>query len=274
MTTDGQHNAADGAALTVRDLHVAYGRGRRSSQVVCGVSFTVRPGRTLALVGESGAGKTTVARAIMRLLGDAHVSGRVTFGGRDVLAGGRASMRDVRRRMQMIFQDPAGSLDPRMTVGQIVAEPLLGERTRRGERRRRAEAVLDRVGLPANSAGRYPHEFSGGQRQRIAIARAIVAEPELIICDEPVSSLDVSILAQILNLLTDLQEQLHLSYLFIAHDLAVVGRFADDVAVMQRGRIVETGRVSDVLQSGGGHPYTQTLIDSILTVGAGDGMEA
>lgn len=273
MTADRQHSAADGAILTVCDLRVALpaegraGLSRRTAEVVRGVDLTVRRGRTLALVGESGAGKTTAARAVLRLLPEAHVSGRVTLDGCDVLTAGARQLRAMRRRTQMIFQDPAGSLDPRMTAGRIVAEPLLAHRigTRR-QRRLRAAAMLDRVGLAADSAARYPHEFSGGQRQRIAIARAIAPQPDLIICDEPVSSLDVSIRAQILNLLADLQEELGLSYLLIAHDLAVVERFADEVAVMYEGRVVETGSTQDVLAGDKTrHPYTESLISSVLT---------
>jgi len=272
MASKRQHGVDGDALLTACDLRVSLpadgraGLTRRTAEVVRGVDLTVRRGRTLALVGESGAGKTTLARAALRLLPEAHVSGRVTFDGCDVLSAGGGQLRAMRRRMQMIFQDPAGSLDPRMTAGRIVAEPLLAHRigTRR-QRRLRAAAMLGRVGLPADSAVRYPHEFSSGQRQRIAIARAIAPQPDLIICDEPVSSLDMSIRAQILNLLADLQEELGLSYLLIAHDLAVVERFADEAAVMYEGRIVETGRAQNLLTGGAGHPYTQSLIDSVLT---------
>jgi len=273
MTPDRQHSADDAllAACGLRVTLPADGRpglSRRTAEVVRGVDLTVRRGRTLALVGESGAGKTTAARAMLRLLPEAHVSGRVTFDGCDVLTAGGRQLRAMRRRAQMIFQDPVSSLDPRMTAGRIVAEPLLAHRigTRR-QRRLRAAAMLDRVGLPGDSAARYPHEFSGGQRQRVAIARAIAPQPDLVICDEPVSSLDVSIRAQILNLLADLQEELGLSYLLIAHDLAVVERFADEVAVMYLGRIVETGSTREILRDGGArHPYTQRLLNSILTV--------
>ena len=270
MTADRQHSAVAEAILTVCDLRVAFpAGGRRAVPVVDGAGLTVRRGRTLALVGESGAGKTTLGRALLRLLPDARVSGRVIFDGCDVLAAGGSQLRGMRRRMQMIFQDPAGSLDPRMTAGQIVAEPLTAQRIgARRERRRRVADMLDRVHLPAEAAGQYPHEFSGGQRQRIAIARAIAAEPDLIVCDEPVSSLDVSIRAQILNLLAGLQGQLGLSYLFIAHDLAVVERFADEVAVMYRGRIVEAGPTQELLRDGGAqHPYTRDLIDSVPRAG-------
>ncbi len=261
MTDPQNAIAVEDAILTVSDLHVTFGRGRRAVRAVDGVSFALRPGRTLAIVGESGAGKTTVARAIMRLLTDCHVTGRVTLAGRDVLAAGRGDMRDIRRSMQMVFQDPTSSLDPRMTAGQIVAEPLLAQpNCRRDERMRLTSDAIDKVGLPGDSAERYPHEFSGGQRQRIAIARAIVARPGVIVCDEPVSSLDVSIRAQLLNLLADLQDELQLSYLLIAHDLAVVDRFADDVVVMQRGKIVEAGETQVILNGGAKHAYTRSLI--------------
>jgi len=277
MIPEPQHFATDDRpALTVRDLRVALpetgllGLSRRRVYLVNGATFSLQHGRTLAVVGESGAGKTTLARAVLRLLPEAHITGQVVFDGCDVLAARRPKMRTMRRRMQMIFQDPAGSLDPRMTAGRIVAEPLTAHRigTRR-QRELRAVALLHRVGLPPDSPSRYPHEFSAGQRQRIAIARALATNPDLIVCDEPVSSLDVSIRAQILNLLKDLQDQVHLSYLFIAHDLQLVQRFADDVAVMHQGRIVETISARDLLTPGrANHPCTIRLIGSIPTCDA------
>ena len=241
------------------------GRGwfgkKRHVRAVDGVDLSVRRGRTLGLVGESGSGKTTVGRTILRLV--PATAGRVEFDGRDVFALSRSGLRDLRRRMQIIFQDPFSSLNPRMTVGGIVGEPLSVHRLAgRCERRRRVGDLLERVGLPAAYAARYPHEFSGGQRQRIGIARALASAPEFIVCDEPVSALDVSIQAQILNLLNDLQDDLGLSYLFIAHNLAVVEHFADEVAVMYLGRIVETaGR--DALYAHPTHPYTESLMSAV-----------
>ncbi len=230
-------------------------------KAVDGVSFSLQRGRTLGLVGESGCGKTTVARTILRLI--PATAGRVVFDGIEVLSLGRHEMRQLRRRMQIIFQDPIGSLNPRMTIAQIVGETLwvhgiVGRR----EWRDRVAELLDKVGLPAEALNRYPHEFSGGQRQRIGIARALALHPDLIVCDEPVSALDVSIQSQILNLLQDLQDQMHLSYLFIAHNLAVVEHFCDDVAVMYLGRIVEQSP-SDTLYVDPRHPYTQALMMAV-----------
>jgi len=234
---------------------------KRFVRAVDGVDLRVRRGRTLGLVGESGSGKTTVGRAIVRLIPSQ--GGTVTFDNQDVFALGAGGMRRLRRRVTMIFQDPFGSLNPRMTVGGIVAEPLKVHRIvhRRGRRSRIGE-LLERVGLSATYARRYPHEFSGGQRQRIGIARALASDPDFIICDEPVSALDVSIQAQVLNLLSDLQDELGLSYLFIAHNLAVVEHFADDVAVMYLGRIVEQAN-RDALYSAPMHPYTESLLSAV-----------
>jgi len=207
-------------------------------KAVDGVSFAVEAGRTLGLVGESGCGKTTVARSIVRLV--PATAGRILFGRRDVLSAGRDELRRIRSEIGLVFQDSFGSLNPRMTAGAIVAEPLkVRGRMAKREIGERVIELLGRVGLSAGHINRYPHEFSGGQRQRIGLARALALRPKLLICDEPVSSLDVSIKAQILNLLKDLQEELGFAILFIAHDLAVVEFFCDAVAVMHKGRIVE-----------------------------------
>ena len=265
-------NAPNNAILTVRQLRAhfpvqrgMFGRTRGRVRAVDGVDFTLARGRTLGLVGESGSGKTTIARALLRLAPTAQVSGAVTFDGHDVFATGDRALRRLRRRMQIIFQDPVGSLNPRMTVQHIVAEPLVVHSV--VPRRRRAYRVgqlLERVGLSPGCGGRYPHEFSGGQRQRIGIARALAGEPDFIVCDEPVSALDVSIQAQILNLLKDLQAELGLSYLLIAHNLAVVQHMADEVAILYLGRIVETAPAAELLSGGGArHPYTESLLAAI-----------
>jgi oligopeptide transport system ATP-binding protein len=230
-------------------------------KAVDGVSFAVRRGKTLGLVGESGCGKTTVGRTVLRLI--PATAGRVFFDNHDVFALDRASLRTLRRRMQIIFQDPVGSLNPRLTVGSIVGEALTVHRIARGrDRDARVGELLERVGLRASYMNRYPHEFSGGQRQRIGIARALALKPDLIVCDEPVSALDVSIQSQILNLLKDLQSEFGLSYLFIAHNLAVVEHFSDDMAVMYLGKIVETAEAEAIYRNPK-HPYTQALLSAV-----------
>jgi oligopeptide/dipeptide ABC transporter ATP-binding protein len=230
-------------------------------RAVDGVSFDLAPGETLALVGESGCGKSSVGRTILRL--QEPTSGSAMFEGVDLFSLDRAALRRTRRRMQIIFQDPYSSLNPRMKVGSAVAEGIEIHRLARGaEVGRRVAALLEEVGLDPGYADRYPHEFSGGQRQRIGIARALAVEPAFIVCDEPVSALDVSVQAQVLNLLADLQRDRGLSYLFIAHDLAVVRQLARRIAVMYLGRIVEEGAAQSVLTRPH-HPYTVALLSAV-----------
>jgi oligopeptide/dipeptide ABC transporter ATP-binding protein len=258
------------ALLDVQDLTKVFaivrgGAIRRSVGAVIavdGVSLRIARGETLALVGESGCGKSTLARCILRLVEP--TSGRVSIDGRDVLACDRRALRRLRHDMQMVFQDPYGSLDPRMTVEQLVAEPLRvhGIGTDRQARRTRVAELLNMVGLQPEHASRHPRAFSGGQRQRIAIARALATEPKLLILDEPVSALDSTTRAQILALLADLQQRLGVSYLLVAHDLALVRAVAHRVAVMYLGRIVETGSTEQLFRSPA-HPYTQALLSAV-----------
>ncbi|PKU22118.1 ABC transporter ATP-binding protein [Telmatospirillum siberiense] len=247
--------------LSVESLHSGYASGHGILRAVDGVSFHIDKGETLGLVGESGCGKSTLGKALLRLVPSSQ--GTIRLDGTDITRLSRRALRPHRRRMQMVFQDPFGSLNPRQTVHSLLDTALkvhgLGDRD---ERRRLAAEIVQRVGLPASSLTRFPHEFSGGQRQRIGIARALVLQPELIVCDEPVSALDVSIQAQILNLLVDLKCDLGLSYLFISHDLSVVRYFADRVLVMYLGRIVESADHASLWRAPR-HPYTRALIEAV-----------
>ena len=230
-------------------------------RAVDGISFEVAAGETLGLVGESGCGKSTTGRALLKLVEP--TDGRVLFEGKDVAHLTGEALRRARPRMQMIFQDPQASLNPRMTVGSIVAEPLDEHRAATGaQRQRRVEELLDAVGMNPAFANRYPHEFSGGQRQRIGIARALALDPAFIVCDEPIAALDVSIQAQVVNLLEDLQSKLGLTYLFISHDLSMVRHIADKVAVMYLGKIVELG-AREALYTEPKHPYTRALLSAV-----------
>ena len=236
---------------------------RRTGDVraVDDVSFDIKRGETFGLVGESGCGKSTTGRAVIRLRNP--TSGTVRFDGRDLMSLSREELRRARRQMQIIFQDPYSSLNPRMTVNSIIGEPLethdLGSKASRQDR---VAELLQLVGLNPNYRNRYPHEFSGGQRQRIGVARALAVEPEFIVCDEPISALDVSIQAQVLNLLVELRERFGLTYLFIAHDLSVVRHISDRVGVMYLGKLVEVGP-PDLLYAGPGHPYTRALLSAV-----------
>ncbi|MBM3596926.1 MAG: ABC transporter ATP-binding protein [Alphaproteobacteria bacterium] len=247
--------------LETHDLHVRFSTQNGALHAVDGVSLGVGRGESVGLVGESGCGKSTLAKAVLRLLPVA--AGRVLFDGQDVGTLSARDLQPLRRRMQIVFQDPFGSLNPRHTVESILTAPLvvhgLGDRQ---ERRRRVEEIVGQVGLSSSALSRYPHEFSGGQRQRIGIARALILKPDLVICDEPVSALDLSIQAQILNLLVGMKRALGLSYLFISHDLSVVRFISDRVLVMYLGRIVESAAGDDLWQAPL-HPYTRALMQAV-----------
>ncbi|MCF7689244.1 MAG: dipeptide ABC transporter ATP-binding protein [Cephaloticoccus sp.] len=262
--------SAPSPLLEIVDLHMHFPvregilmRAKKSCRAVDGVNLSVAPGETLGLVGESGCGKSTLGKSIVRLYKP--TAGRIIFQGQDLAHESGAALKAHRRQLQMIFQDPVESLNSRHTVGDIVAEPFVIHNM--GDdawRRTRVSELLAKVGLPANAAERFPFEFSGGQRQRIGIARAIALEPKLIVCDEPVSALDVSIQSQVLNLMLDLQREMKLSYLFIAHNLAVVKHVSDRIAIMYLGRIVELADADTIYRSPK-HPYTRALISAIPT---------
>ena len=249
--------------LSVEDLYVTFHRGSAAVQAVAGITFTMRQGETLGLVGESGCGKTTAGRAIVQV--EKATSGRIRFGDTELTSLSRGDLRTLRTQVQMIFQDPISSLNPRRKVTDIVAEPLtIWKIGTKEERRETSNAMLDRVGIdPYLNGNRHPREFSGGQCQRISIARALVLDPKMIICDEPVSALDVSVQAQVLNLLEDLKKEYHLTILFIAHDLAVVKNVSDRVAVMYLGRLCEIAP-SDILYEAPAHHYTAALMSSAV----------
>lgn len=248
------------ALLQIEDLRVSYpGRGllRAPVEVLHGVSLTIDPGETLGVVGESWSGKTTIGRAVLGLAPPS--GGRILFDRRDLATASARERRDLAREIQVVFQDPYSSLNPSMTVGDILAEPLIVLGATRHDARARVRKLLDQVGLPRDAAERLPREFSGGQRQRVAIARALAPEPRLIVCDEPVSALDLSTQARVLDLLVDIQRSTGVSYLFVSHDLAVVRHISHRVAVVYRGEIVETGPAATVT-SDPEHPYTQRLL--------------
>jgi oligopeptide transport system ATP-binding protein len=269
MTSDSNFSDGGGSLLEVTDLvkHFPIKSGLLIDRTVDhvravdGISFHVNKGETLGLVGESGSGKSTTCRVVLQLLKP--TSGSVKFEGREIAGLGRRELRPLRREMQMIFQDPYASLNPRKRIGQIVGDQLKVQKVASGkELRTRVEGLLERVGLAPEHYNRFPHEFSGGQRQRIGIARALALEPKLIFCDEPVSALDVSIQAQIVNLLDDLQDEMGLTYVFVAHDIGVVRHISDRIAVMNHGQIVETGDADQVCE----HPrdeYTKKLLSAV-----------
>jgi oligopeptide/dipeptide ABC transporter ATP-binding protein len=268
-TVDSPMGGTPGPLLSVKDLVVHFQKGSRkflsrkknTVHAVCGTSFDIHKGETLGLVGESGCGKTTTGRAVLQLVRP--TSGSVEFAGQELTSLSREQLRDARQTMQVVFQDPFGSLDPRMPVGEAIAEPLRihGQWTK-SEGRQRVSEMMQLVGLEPRFVNRFPNEFSGGQRQRVGIARALILNPRLLVLDEPVSALDVSIQAGIVNLLEDLQARLGVAYLFIAHDLSVIRHVSDRVAVMYLGRIVEIGDQSSIYRRPS-HPYTQALLSAV-----------
>jgi oligopeptide/dipeptide ABC transporter ATP-binding protein len=246
--------------LEIEHLSVHFTQGNRITRAVDDVSLTIAPGETVGLVGESGSGKSTIGRAVVGLV--PVTSGTIKFDGQDITNAKLATRRELSAQMQVVFQDPYSSLNPARTIGQTLAEPLtVHSNIPRSARSARVAEMLDRVGLPANSVDRYPAQFSGGQRQRIAIARALMLSPRLVICDEPVSALDLSIQAQIMNLLADLQEELQVSYLFIAHDLAVVRHISNRTVVLYRGQVMESGDAAAVADDPR-HPYSEALVEA------------
>lgn len=263
----GDRVCADAACIEVSDLkmHFQLKSGLFSKpkvlKAVDGVSFSIEKGRTMGLVGESGCGKTTVGRAILKLY--QATAGRIVFQGTDITGLSDAQMVPYRRKMQMIFQDPYTSLDPRKNIGDIIAEPIWAMKLHTGkDREDRVRELIELVGLKPDHINRYPHEFSGGQRQRIGIARALAAEPEFIVCDEPISALDVSIQAQVINILEELQDKFHFTYLFISHDLSMVRHISSEVGVMYLGNLIEYAQV-DELYDNMLHPYTKSLISAV-----------
>ncbi len=251
---------ADTPTLEVKDLVVRYGRGRKAAAApaaVDGVSFSIAPGETVGLVGESGSGKSTIGKAVLGLQKVA--GGSITYQGKDIASAGAAQRRALGGELRAVFQDPNSSLNPRNTVGTSLAEPLRLRGVSAGEARVKAEDMLERVGLPREAVDRYPSQFSGGQRQRISVARALICDPQLVVCDEAVSALDLSTQAQVLNLLADLRDERGLSYLFIAHDIAVVQFLAQRVVVLYRGQVMETGPAAVVTENPK-HPFTQALV--------------
>jgi len=255
----------DESLLKVRDLHVTFRRGHRTMEAVAGISFDVARGETLGLVGESGCGKTTTGRAILRLLPkeNSGMTGSILFEGTDLGLIPNSAMRQVRRRLQMIFQDPLSSFNPRRKVWDIVGEGLVIQGVKKKEIAERVDAALNDVGMSRTMVeGRRPHQFSGGQCQRLAIARALALGPDLIVCDEPVASLDVSVQAQVINLLQEIRERKNLALIFISHDLAVVRNVSDRVAVMYMGKIVEVGE-ADKVYARPAHPYSRTLLEAV-----------
>ena len=245
--------------LQVRDLTVAYRHGRREHRALDRVSLDVQTGETLGVVGESGAGKSTLGRAVLGLV--PVTAGTIRFDGQDITRLTRRDRVALAARLQVVFQDPDSSLNPARTVGSSLAEPLLGQRRPRGEVAGKVSAMLERVGLPRDAAVRYPRQFSGGQKQRIAIARALIVSPRLVVCDEALSALDLSVQAQIINLLLELRRDLGLGYLFIGHDLAVIRHLADRVVVLRKGQVVEQGVTAQVCEQPAG-PYTKALMEA------------